>query len=555
MTAADLRHHRRALDLAAAAVDFRLDVSESEELGAHLDACAECRRSAGALRADAAGLRRLSVPLPSRRVDDAVFGAIAAPVMRPQRVLVLVAATLLLVALLGIAAAGAVILHPWDRVPADVVPTAPAVPPLSVIVVGPGPIASPTAPTDSLPIPRPGTLPVKAGTVQLAPGPGGDVYVLVTSVPTGDATIALYGADGTVRDGWPVTVPGWTCDGYVRGTALWSPLVAEDGSVRLVCYLSAQAANAKPAARAFAFDATGRQLAGWPVDLPGPVSDMPRIVEGRLLVVSETRRGAEVTTDGRSWRTQIGPDGITYAVAGSEIRAFDVDGSVAGWPVEVGGDPSSLAFDDTGHVLLTVADRVTGTSRLLVYGRDGRPVVTGPSIMPGPGATAWSGAGPAGAPMAPLVAGDGTVFVVTEANGRAVVYRLDQGGSVMPGWPYRADMGLQWQGSCGEGSVGCGLWRAPATVGADGTLYLPLAAPDAQIGGTLQLVGKDGTALKGWPMHLLRHGAQAWSMVEGSDGTAYALAVEPETGATTSATFLAITRDGTVLSRNTVVEP
>ena len=86
-------------------------------------------------------------------------------------------------------------------------------------------------------------------------------------------------------------------------------------------------------------------------------------------------------------------------------------------------------------------------------------------------------------------------------------------------------------------------------------IYLPLAATSAKKGGSLVAVGPDGKILSGWPVTLTRPGAEFWSVVVGSDGTVYALTIEPETGGKLSATILAIARDSTVLSRTTVVQP
>jgi hypothetical protein len=46
-----------------------------------------------------------------------------------------------------------------------------------------------------------------------------------------------------------------------------------------------------------------------------------------------------------------------------------------------------------------------------------------------------------------------------------------------------------------------------------------------------------------------------WSVVVGSDGTAYALAIERESGASSSATVLAIAPDGSVPYRATIIDP
>jgi hypothetical protein len=54
---------------------------------------------------------------------------------------------------------------------------------------------------------------------------------------------------------------------------------------------------------------------------------------------------------------------------------------------------------------------------------------------------------------------------------------------------------------------------------------------------------------------LRRTGSEFWSIVVGSDGTAYALAVEPEAGDSYSASILAFAPDSTVLYTTTIVEP
>ena len=50
----------------------------------------------------------------------------------------------------------------------------------------------------------------------------------------------------------------------------------------------------------------------------------------------------------------------------------------------------------------------------------------------------------------------------------------------------------------------------------------------------------------GWPVELKRAGSEFWSVVVGPDGTAYALAIEPESSPTSSASILAIAPDSTV---------
>jgi hypothetical protein len=97
--------------------------------------------------------------------------------------------------------------------------------------------------------------------------------------------------------------------------------------------------------------------------------------------------------------------------------------------------------------------------------------------------------------------------------------------------------------------TGCGVWLSIPAVGPGDVLYLP------QAGRRLVAIGPDGRVRPGWPVVLTRPGAEFWSVVVGSDGTAYALAIEPEAGDRTSSTILAIAPDGTVRYRTTVVDP
>ena len=139
---ADRQPHQRSLELAATAVDFELTSAETDELAAHVAGCPACARRAVAMRSDALRLSRPLMLLPSPRVDDAVNAAISGRRARPQRLVLLVAAALLLlVALLGALAAGAYLLRTWQTLPINVVP----LPTVPVALVSPAPDASPTA--------------------------------------------------------------------------------------------------------------------------------------------------------------------------------------------------------------------------------------------------------------------------------------------------------------------------------------------------------------------------------------------------------------------------
>jgi hypothetical protein len=586
MSTTNHRLHRRALELAAGAIDFSPGRTEATELQSHLAACAACARSAAALRTDAAALRLPAALVPSRRVDDAVYAAIAGRQAHPPRLMLLVAATvLLMVALLGVAAAGAVLLRSWQPLPIVVVVPSPSASPAPSAPLA-APSAPPAAPSPGIaagPWTVPASLPVAAGGVRMAPGPDGGLYVLVSSEsPAGGApsssTLALLGADGQPRPGWPLGLTGWRCDAPDEEVS-WPPVPAGDGSVSIVC--RGDAASGETAqTRAFAFDSSGSLVGTW--SFSREIGDhQPRIIDGRLVLIDfeltelasgdvagawwlvtvakdgavRTGRRLEVPAGAMGGVVRLGPDGIAYRAVRNEITAFDIDGVRAGWPIQVDGELSAVAFGPDGRIYPTSSTEA-GATRLLVFDRDGRAVPVGSEQLPIEPARAWSGEGPANRPIAPLVAPDGTSYVIGEADGRAVVFGIDPSGRLMAGWPHRAATPLASQGSCTSGSeTGCGTWLAVPSVGQDGTVYLPLAAPDAQIGGSFDAVGPDGTSLAGWPMHLARRGAEARSILGGPDGTIWALAVEPESGGSTSATILAVTNDGTVLSRTTVVNP
>ena len=90
--------HRRALTLAATAVDFPLDASDRGILDAHVRECAACRLELAAYHRDAARLVALPPIVPPARVRGAIGKA-----HRPTRFVLLAAAALLLTASAGIA--------------------------------------------------------------------------------------------------------------------------------------------------------------------------------------------------------------------------------------------------------------------------------------------------------------------------------------------------------------------------------------------------------------------------------------------------------------------
>ena len=188
MTVHDLhdRHdHERGLELAALAVDFELSRAETTELETLLTGCPTCARRAAAMRTDALALSRPLTILPSPRVDAAVHAEIAGRRTRPQRLVLVAAAALLILALLGAAAIGAALLRNRETLPTTVIPT----------------------PTDPLALtsPRPETSPPAGPTA--APSPSGpapsaiDPVVLLRVNVSSDTGSDRYPSLTVYRDG------------------------------------------------------------------------------------------------------------------------------------------------------------------------------------------------------------------------------------------------------------------------------------------------------------------------------------------------------------------
>ena len=259
---------------------------------------------------------------------------------------------------------------------------------------------------------------------------------------------------------------------------------------------------------------------------------------------------------------QLGPDGTGYGISysgddgtgpvQSEVQAFDMAGPRTGWPLRIDGFVPSIAFGSDGSIHVT-SEVDALTSRTYGFGPDGRSLANKSRVLPITAANEWSGAGPGRS--ATMLASDGTAYVRGESSGRTFVFGLDPSGTIMDGWPYVSTVEPQWKGACSGQDTGCGVWQATNAVGPDGTLFLIQAAPHDKTGGSLVAIAPDGTVRPGWPVYLTKAGAAFWSVDVGADGTAYALAVEPETGRTTSATILALAPDSTVRYRTTVVEP
>ena len=369
-------------------------------------------------------------------------------------------------------------------------------------------------------------------------------------------------------------------------------LPVEDGSVRVMCTPDELNQELNNGVRAFALDSKGSLLAGWPVDLDGWRSSTRVIgdtltvyllqsggdvvVEGQppdagvmVTVAADgtVRSGAQVPIEccggGATWA--VGPDGVTYgevhhyadtpAGTTSELLAVGFGGIPSGWPVSFDGLASGPTFGPDGRLALTVASIGRNTSRVLTF--DGKAVVARSRELPiATGVVVFAdGAYECGQPRPrpPLVAQDGTIFVYSEID--EAVFALVPSLDVMPGWPFEPPTPLERPFYADpRHDISCSSLAIPA-VGPDRVLYLPLQARDATVGGSMVAVGPDGRVRPGWPVELRRPGAEFWSVALGSDGTAYALAIEPEIGDASSASILAIAPDSTVLYTTTIIEP
>ena len=428
-----------------------------------------------------------------------------------------------------------------------------------------------------------------------APRSGGGVYVLIP-VRVAPAVLALLDSTGQPRPGWPVALVGATFCNQL--------LPVDDGSVWVICTLENPDGNMFSPISAFAFDSNGRPLSGWPVALPG-LFVTGSVVGDKLTLLVQKQLGdvidaghpigeaglLTVAPDGALasgvrmplievwWRAvwAIGPDGTAYGVAPANaadpspqervswITSLDLSGVRPGWPVSFDGFPSEPAAGPDGRINLTVASSDSMTSRIVSFERGGQRVAASSAELAIATVDAVARAGETGGcvtftPAPPRVATNGTVFLYSNVTGDIPVtdvFALDPSLSIMSGWPFKpaAPLVRARPGFESEHEAGYCPGPVPPAVGPDGTLYLALQARDASVGGSLAAVGPDGRVPAGWPVELKRPGSEFWSVVVGSDGIAYALAIEPETRSTSSATILAIASDSTVLWTTTVIEP
>ena len=310
-------------------------------------------------------------------------------------------------------------------------------------------VAGTASPTTGPPLAA-GSLPVHGSAQDLAIhvrlasaiGRDGDVFVSIPT-PTGSVIVALLDARGRPRAGWPVTLDG--------ATACEQLLSADDGSIRLVCAPEELNRELNTGVRVYALGATGRPLAGWPVDLDGAASG--RLIDDRLILVDLTTRLGDVVVSGQpshqvaldtidadgTLRTglpvllvetccgeqwAVGPDGTAYGVTpagdradgsieASEITAVDTSGVRPGWPVHMGESRQGLRSGQTDGSSSLSGPTEGDRTRVLAFERGGKAASAASARLPLDTAIWGVDCAPVG-PEPPVATQDGTMFVVSE---------------------------------------------------------------------------------------------------------------------------------------------
>lgn len=456
----------------------------------------------------------------------------------------------------------------------DATPT--PVPSTGAPAVTPAPTASsttPPAPVASLPVS--GSMD-EIESVLIAPGLKGFLYVAISRPPGGGSILVLLDPDGTPYPGWPIVV------GESNNCRLF--LRVADGSVRFACtdYVDLTL-------WVFAFDASGRSMAGWPINLGRVGLDAGRMIDEKLTILTGAANevwitsigvdgvphpGVRVAIDaslgGGDWA--IGPDGVAYgtfqtpfdesiaaerAKAKSALFAVGPGGIAAGFPVSIAGWASRPAFDGAGRVHLVVGSPFEPPTRMLVFDTAGQTATGASGVLDVAAPADAESAGPSGHHAPPLVGADATRFVVAGFNDTTVLAIGPSGQPLAAGWPYRSDLRLQQNFICPPRAACDGTTYAAPAIGPGNVLYLLQSGrfgPTGLSGGSIVAIGPDGRVRTGWPRTLKRAGSGFWMVVVGSDGTAFALAVEQESIGY-SATVLAIAPDSTVRYATTIVEP
>jgi hypothetical protein len=301
----------------------------------------------------------------------------------------------------------------------------------------------------------------------------GDLYVAIAG-RRGEVVTRLDRSGKAVR-GWPILLAD------VDGCDQLLPVIGGE-SIRVLC-LQSRISNDDSLVirRSFAIDTAGRTSPGWPVDVDNGTignmvgDDLVMLVNPLMNVGGQAGESwpVNVTTIGLDGSVEkgvdvpfvwcdlgwaIGTDALAYGTSHrdwtsassvkTDVTAFGAGSVGPGWPITLDGNASDVAFDGSlGLAHLVIGSPNEPPTRTVVLDDDGSVLASGSADQPIVSTSTWNGAG-ADYPGPPIVASDGSTFIVSTAERRTTVMALDPDGKARAGWPYHLDLGMQWTGTC-----------------------------------------------------------------------------------------------------------
>ena len=325
-------------------------------------------------------------------------------------------------------------------------------------------------PVDGWPVQVPGAIPsvgwndfsigCGSGRSAIELGSDGSVYVAISTAAA--ASVHVFNPDGRPRDGWPQTIPGDAPgqDGFGGDGCRGFALLDDDGVVAWGYDGVEEAIELRADRTEFtSWSVDGQLRPGWPQGSTGAAS------------------GPLLDSDG----------GITYVSATGKVWSHDDAGKIRpGWPYQL--DHAAPPFAARDGRVVAIEETEESVDRLVMLGRDGKPVGGSPIDLPSKVETACIfGDTPCAGIVFPAFADDGTIYLALASprgddatdQGGAII-ALDPDGRVVDGWPVQlaprthalelsvdvedrlvAKAFVCGQPSCGEGGVETTLVFAP----------------------------------------------------------------------------------------------
>jgi hypothetical protein len=312
----------------------------------------------------------------------------------------------------------------------------------------------------------------------------------------GECSLHRLGSGGQEEAGWPATLSG----NYCR-------LVGEsDRGIYVGCWTD-------DVSSVTAIDAGGRALDGWPVSFPA-LASVQLSTDGTLYVGGSYDEPGAITAYGADgtvrpgWPVSMPP--YTYFQVGDDARVYlwSYDGMLP--DAQVADAPQCVLAQQTIFSVLTAqGERLPGWPHS-IQGDVGRPIEapdgslqvavvdgtrtqlirldadTWPASLAGSGAGCWGNT--------PWIGPDGSVYLFDHGSEGAAIVKADAQGRVEPGWPYRGEFDLIRGESLGDYGV-------PPAFGPEGAVYIVTYALGDQyfVEVAVRAIGPDGQLLPGWP--------------------------------------------------------